>query len=104
MSTGEDRAERAEASLEVPEAKTPAERLEEQRDFLLAHAENLERMIERLRSDERRRAAEIVELTARLRAVEANLAAVVGSRSWRWAARLRAAADAVQRLLGAGRR
>jgi hypothetical protein len=101
VSPREDRADPAGASPENADAMAG---LGEQRDFLLAHAENLERMIERLRSDERRRAAEIAELTARLRAVEADLAAVVGSRSWRWAARLRAAADAVQRLLVAGRR
>jgi hypothetical protein len=86
-----------ERSLEISEAKESGEILEEQRAFLLAHAEYLEGVI-------RRRDAEIVELTARLREVEANLAAVLATRTWRWAARVRAAGGALRRLLGTGRR
>lgn len=73
-----------EPSLDVDEAKAEAERLEEQREFLVAHAENLERVIQRLRHEAKLRAA-------RIDLLEAQLAAMLQSRGWRLLAPLRAA-------------
>ncbi len=111
MSSDEDRPEREEASLEVSEVKGQVETLEEQRQFLLAHTENLEHVIQGLRREARLREAEILALKAKVQGLEAGLAvteqayhAVLGSRSWRLLAPLRAATDALRRLRGAAPR
>jgi hypothetical protein len=83
-----------EPSLDVDESRAEAERLEEQREFLVAHVENLERVIQRLRQEATLRAA-------RIDVLEAQLAAMLQSRGWRLLAPLRAAHRLVARVRAA---